>query len=62
MKAEIDHLISQALEIQSQDLTKVGSEKIEIIRIEMTVLENLKRIHTHLKRIAREIMPRAVRV
>lgn len=62
MKAEIDHLISQALEIQSQALTKVGTEEIEIIRIEMTVLENLKRIHTHLKRIAREIMPREVRV
>ena len=34
---------------------------IEMIRMEMTALENLKRIHTHLKRIAREIVPEEVR-
>jgi hypothetical protein len=33
----------------------------EVLRMEMTTLENLKRTHTHLKRIAREIVPEAVR-
>ena len=62
IKADIDHLINQALEIQSQALAELGPEQIEIIRMEMTALENLKRIHTYLKRIAREIVPQEVRV
>ncbi len=62
IKAEIDHLIQQALEIQSQSLAELGPEQVEIIRMEMTALENLKRIHTYLKRIAREIVPQKVRV
>lgn len=62
MKAEIDHLMNQALEIQSQALAEVGPERIETIRMEMTVLENLKRIHTYLKRISREIVSQEVRV
>lgn len=62
IKADIDHLINQALEIQSEALAELGPEQIETIRNEMTVLENLKRIHTYLKRIAREIVPQEVRV
>ena len=62
MKTEIDHLINRALEIQSKALAEVGPEEIEILRMEMTALENLKRIHTYLKRIAREIVPQEVRV
>ncbi len=59
MKAEIDHLFDQALELQSRSLA--GSEKgIETIRIEMTLLENLKRIYTYLKRIARTLLPEEV--
>jgi uncharacterized spore protein YtfJ len=42
-------------------LTEVGPEQVEVIRLEMTVLENLKRIHTHLKRIAQEIVPQEIR-
>ena len=61
MKADIDQLIRQALEIQSSALTEVGPEQVEVIRLEMTVLENLKRIHTHLKRIAKEIVPPEIR-
>lgn len=61
MKADIDQLIRQALEIQSSALTEVGPEQVEVIRLEMTVLENLKRIHTHLKRIAQEIVPQEIR-
>ena len=59
MKAEIDHLFDQALELQSRSLA--GPEKgIETIRIEMTLLENLKRIYTYLKRIARTLLPEEV--
>jgi len=62
MKAEIDHLIQQAMDIQSQALTEIGPDKIEIFRMEMTALENFKRIHTFLKRIARKIVPPEVLV
>lgn len=61
IKADIDHLIGKTLELQSQSLAQVGPEQIEQMRMEMTVLENLKRIHTLLKRVAREILPQAVR-
>ena len=62
IKADIDHLIDQALELQSKALATLGPDQIEAIRMEMTALENLKRIHTYLKRIAREIVPQEVRV
>ncbi len=47
--------------INTGALTEVGPEQVEVIRMEMTVLENLKRIHTHLKRIAQEIVPQEIR-
>ena len=59
--ADIDHLITQALELQPGALTEVGPEQIEVIRLEMTALDNLKRIHTYLKRIAREFVPQEIR-
>ena len=62
MKADIDHLINQALELQSSALAEVGPDQIKVIRMEMTAVENLKRIYTHLKRIAREIVPAEVGV
>ena len=61
IKADIDHLIGKALELQSAALAQVSPEQITLMRMEMTVLENLKRIHTLLKRVAREIVPQAVR-
>ena len=57
MKADINHLLQSALEIQSSALAKGGSDQIELIRMEMTAFDCLKRIHTHLKRIAKEIVP-----
>ena len=53
--------LTEALKLQSGALTEVGPEQVEVIRLEMTVLENLKRIHTYLKRIAREIVPQEIR-
>lgn len=61
MKADIDHLLHQALELQSATLAELGPGEIEQIRMEMTALENLKRIHTYLKRIVREIVPQELR-
>lgn len=61
MKSEIDHLLKKALDIQSKAISEVGPSEIEIIRMEMTAFEYLKNIHTHLKRIAREIAPAEVR-
>jgi hypothetical protein len=62
IKADVDYLISQALELQSTALAELGPEQVDVIRLEMTALENLKRIHTYLKRIAREVVPQEVRV
>ncbi len=61
MKADINRLMNEALELQSRELAGVAPEKIEVMRIEMTVIENLKRIHTYLKRIAREYVPKEIR-
>ena len=61
MKADINHLIREALEHQSKALADMRPEQIEVMRMEMTILENAKRIHTLLKRIAREIVPKEVR-
>ncbi len=61
MKAEINQLMNEALELQSRVLAGVAPEKIEVMRMEMTVIENLKRIHTYLKRIAREYVPKEIR-
>lgn len=61
MKADIDHLISEAIAIQTEALAHMDEDQVERMRMEMTALENLKRIHTYLKRIARKILPREVR-
>ncbi|NNC68721.1 MAG: Na/Pi cotransporter family protein, partial [Gammaproteobacteria bacterium] len=61
MKADINRLMNEALELQSRELAGVAPEKIEVMRMEMTVIENLKRIHTYLKRIAREYVPKEIR-
>ena len=62
MQADVDYLISQALELQSAALAEVGPDQIQVIRMEMSALENLKRIHTYLKHIARIIVPAEVGV
>ena len=57
MKRDVDHLVEAALAIQSEALAGIDARQIENLRAEMTALENLKRIHTYLKRIARNILP-----
>ena len=61
MKSDINHLLQRALDFQSSALADVSPDQIEVIRLEMTAFENLKRIYTHLKRIAKEIAPVEVR-
>jgi len=60
LKADIDFLLHQALDLQSRSLAE-ADKGIETTRMEITLLENLKRIHTYLKRIAREILPPEVK-
>ncbi|MFD2166692.1 Na/Pi cotransporter family protein [Thalassotalea euphylliae] len=57
IKGEIDTLIKQAFELQTEKFT---DENIELVRHEMTILENLKRIHTYLKRIAKRVVPQEI--
>lgn len=61
VKADIDQLLSEALRLQSQGLMSDESA-IDAMRIEMTYLDNMKRIHTYLKRLVREILPKEVSV
>lgn len=60
MKSDINHLLQRALDIQSSEIAGVGPDQIEVIRLEMTAFENLKRIYTHLKRTAKEVTPAVV--
>jgi len=56
MNVDIDRLLNEALEIQSSSLTESDSD-IEQIRLEMTYLDSLKRIHSYLRRIAKDMLP-----
>ena len=55
MKPDIDRLLEQALELQSQALADVSD--MEMTRLEMTLLNSLKQIQTYLKRINRQLLP-----
>lgn len=61
MKSDINHLLQRALDLQTSALADMSPDHIDLIRIEMTAFENLKRIYTHLKRIAKAIAPVEVR-
>lgn len=61
MQSDIDHLIQQAISLQSDALKDMGSDQVEQMRMEMTALENLKRLHSYMKRIARVVLPTEVR-
>lgn len=59
VKKEIDNLITKALEVQTQALETTDAD-IQTLRMEMTLLDNLKRIHTYLKRIVRSVLPEGI--
>ena len=59
MKADIDSSIAEALKVQSESMVSADAN-IELIRMEMTLLDNLKRIHTYCKRIVRHVLPENV--
>ena len=54
-------LVDQAMELQSIALVNIDKDKVKILQMEMSVLESLKRIYTHLRRIARELVPQEIR-
>jgi hypothetical protein len=60
MKLEIDRLVEQALDFQSQALADVSD--IEMTRLEMTMLNNFKQIQTYLKLLSRQLLPDEVQV
>lgn len=61
MKKDIDYLINEAFELQSKNLA-AGQPDIEMTRMELTLFENFKRMHSYLKRIAIDVVPKDVRV
>ena len=61
MKPEINRLLKEALEYQTKELKFLESDQVDIIRLEMSALESMKRIYTLLKRITKEFVPIEIR-
>lgn len=55
MKPDIDRLLEQALDFQSQALADLSD--METTRLEMNLLNSLKQMQTYLKRINRQLLP-----
>ncbi|MGI9319109.1 MAG: Na/Pi cotransporter family protein [bacterium] len=60
LKGEVDRRIAAALEHQAKKLSDEDASRIVIFRLEMELLEALKRIHTLSKRIARSVLPEEI--
>lgn len=60
LKQEVDRRIADALAHQARKLSEQGRSRITIFRLEMELLEALKRIHTLSKRIARSVLPEEI--
>nr|WP_321399304.1 Na/Pi cotransporter family protein [uncultured Desulfobacter sp.] len=54
MKADVDRLFDQAIELQSHALSATDGD-IRITRLELSLFNQLKRIDSHLRRIARSV-------
>jgi phosphate:Na+ symporter len=57
LKEEVDRRIADALAHQARKLSEEDRSRITIFRLEMELLEALKRIHTLSKRTARSVLP-----
>lgn len=57
LKGEVDRRITDALAHQARRLSNEDGRRVLIFRLEMELLEALKRIHTLSKRIARSVLP-----
>ena len=60
LKGEVDGRIADALAHQAKKLSEQDGSRILIFRLEMELLEALKRIHTLSKRIARPFLPEEI--
>lgn len=60
MKADVDRLFDQAIELQSRSLNTTEAD-IQLTRLELILFNQLKRIDSHLRRIARSIVPAKVK-
>lgn len=59
MKQEIDQLLGEALEVQTEELAKTEVD-VHQTRLELNLLNNLKQIQTYIKRIARLMLPEEI--
>jgi phosphate:Na+ symporter len=60
VKDDIRRLADDALARQSQRIGTAETRNIELIRFEFEVLDNLRRIYTLAKRIAKDFVPEEV--
>jgi phosphate:Na+ symporter len=60
VKDDIRRLADEALVRQSQRIGVAETRNIELIRLEFEVLDNLRRIYTLAKRIAKDFVPEEV--
>lgn len=60
LKEEVDRRIADALAHQARKLSEEDRSRITIFRLEMELLEALKRVHTLSKRIARSVLPEEI--
>ncbi|MGB5466851.1 MAG: Na/Pi cotransporter family protein [Sedimenticolaceae bacterium] len=60
LKDEVRRLADEALARQSERIGIAETGNIELIRLEFEVLDNLRRLYTLAKRIAKEFVPREV--
>jgi phosphate:Na+ symporter len=57
LKGEVDRRVDEALAHQAGMLAEEDPKRVAIFRLEMELVEKLKRIHTLSKRIARGVLP-----
>jgi phosphate:Na+ symporter len=60
LKDDIRHMADEALAHQSKRIAVKGAGHLELVRLEMELLDNLRRIYTLAKRIAKEFVPEEV--
>lgn len=59
-KSEIEHLVDSVLQHQADQLKFLKHRDIEVFRLDMEVLEKLRRLYTMAKRMARTVLPKTV--
>jgi phosphate:Na+ symporter len=60
MKPELDGIVAQILGTQSQELGAVERGNIGRVRLELDLMDKLRRVYTLSKRMAREVLPREI--